>query len=347
MPDPMWGDDAPNREGGPGTLFPEMGENGSPGDAEKGSDITGLILKDLDEPEGGEYGDSDVSRGSNLSSVPGGGEDPYAAPTNDGVQVAGGEIEPPQSRSRRSARDRISQLTKKYRQEQDARGQLELQLGELVQTLRAQSEELRALRSSPHSARPNAQQAPADELGLGTVGGDAPNYTPNQSFSANDIAGIVDKAIAKHMDGWRQASDAQNRLKVAHDQSFREAADEFPELADARTKAHKLFMELYNQSPLRQLEDAPYQIALQVRGILADEARDPRSKQNAEARKVQASVVPVASQPPISQGQAQLGAMEKRIKEVSHEMQMGNPDPRLYIEWRKLDRRIKDLKRKR
>src|SRR5687768_1861963 len=122
----------------PGTVFP--GFDGAPGDQDAGQDITGQPLPPLTD-----QGDPLAAGvGSSLSMVPGGGETPEAgdAPT----QVAGGDIAPPAQRKPRTAADRIAQLTKQYRHEQRARGEIEGRLDEALNILRAQGEQLNQLR---------------------------------------------------------------------------------------------------------------------------------------------------------------------------------------------------------
>lgn len=309
-----------------GTLFPTL-DGTTPGDlTDKPQDISGQVLPDLrDDPP------SQIASGDSLSMIPG---DRPGLDTPEGEPVAGGEIEAPaERRGRRSASDRIAQLTKKYRQEQDARTGLEVQLSTLMGKLEEQAQMIQKLSVRSPSASGKSANTADDPSGLGVLEGDAPQPAP-----ASDIAAVVTKAIEAYDARKQRQVQEQESLKSAHVASFQEAAEEFPELNDSRTRAHKLFMQLYNTSPLRVLPDAPYQLALQVRGILADEAANPRANPAAlEARKRQASIVP--SRPASTSTElpgAQRAAAQKELATLQAQMKAGDQDPRTYIRWRKL-----------
>jgi hypothetical protein len=312
----------------PGTLFPSI-DGDSPGTEPARADVTGQVLPDLAE--------SSIAAGQSNSishvDMLGGGQVEGAEP---GKQlVAGGEIDPPaQRKGGRTAADRIAQLTKKYRQEQDGRSQLEVQLSQLVSRLEDQSKLITQLSSRSPAAHGKPDNSAGDPSGLGDLGGDAPKNAP-----ASDIAAVVQQALVNY-DQQRQYAEAQKVAQTnMHIASFKEACEEFPELADARTSANRLFLQLYNTSPLRALPDAPYQIALQVRGILADEASNPRvNPAEVDARKRGASIVPSRSlsTPTPEVAGTQRVQLEKELGKINDQMKAGSQDPRLYIQWRKL-----------
>jgi hypothetical protein len=265
-----------------GTVFPEMGGGGAPGDQDPGSDITGRPLPPLT-PENEGFA---AGTGSSLSLVPG------AEPGSAGdapEQVAGAQIDPPQGRRGRSAAERIAQLTKQYRQEQRGREDITLQLNEALGILRQQGEELKALRTGRSAPAASANDA-ADALGLA---GRPTNAGGGADITLDSIRGIVRDTISEYDSRAQQRNSQIEQTKAAHEASFMEAAEEMPELLDQRSTARRHFDELYRTSPLRFLADAPYQIALQVRGILADDARRGATAE----RKLQAGVVAPAAGP--------------------------------------------------
>lgn len=305
-----------------GTIFPSL-DGSSPGEVPAAGDITGVVLNDLiqgDDPV------SEIATGGTLPAISPAAEPAAAEP----VQVAGGEIQPPAARRKRTAEDRIAQLVRKYHDERENSSALETQLARLAEIVEKQNEQLTALRN-PSTPRPPAASS-SDPSGLGVLEGAA---APAQGtpVSANDIAAVVSKAIESY-DQRRSRQEAQiAQLRASHEQSFDEACEEMPELRDARTRAHQTFMALYRQSPIRNLPDAPYQIALQVKGILADEAR--ASGPAVEARKRQASVV--TPSPSVSDiPDTQRAALQKAYNETCLALRQGDKDPRTFIKWRKL-----------
>jgi hypothetical protein len=284
-------------------MFPEMGPAGSepPPDVNTPADITGQRLPGLS--------DGVRPAGSALSMVP---ADPVqhvldgaAAPEgSQDLGVAAG-------RQRRTAQDRINQLTGRYRAAQEENGALTEQIGRLAQIVEQQNLQIQNISRGVGNSPPQAS------LGIpGAVDAlDSPSPVPvvntPQSTGPLDVASIVSQAIASYDSKQRTAQAATDKLRNAHEQAFSAACEEFPELADGRTLARRTFNELFFNSPLRQLPDGPYQVALQVRGILADETRRAPSAPTTpvDVRKRQASVVvpqssptdaPVASQQQLS-----------------------------------------------
>src|SRR5262245_7291204 len=303
-----------------GTLFPEM-NGGAPGELDGGSDITGQVLPPLTDPDD----PLAAGVGSSLSLVPGGAGPADAADAP--AQVAGGQIEPPAQRRPRSAADRIAQLTKQYRQEQRARGEQEAQLSEALALLRQQGAEIQQLRSGRPPAR--AANEAADALGLvGTpIEGQA---APQLSLDA--IRGVVREEVS----GYERRNAEIRQLMASQEQAFKEACEEMPELEDRRSRAREIFDQIYSVSPLSKLPDAPYQIALQVQGILAGEARQQVSPQ----RKVQAGVV-VPSTGSVDLPDSQRANARKEFDRLTEQRRRGNEDFQVYKRWRTLREQLR------
>lgn len=296
-----------------GPLFPELKDGGDQGSQDAGADITGLILPDLSDS---------VGQGSSVSSVPTtvleGAEAPKAP---DDPNVVSGEIPQPQNRRARNAAERIAQLTRRYHQEEQARSGAEAQLARVTALLEAQQNEIRALR-----------QAPAQAQGLN---GEAPAPVP---VTPDSIRSIVGEVIQDYDSKVRAQNQRIAQMNTSHDQSFAAAQEEWPELGDRRTRARQLFDQLYSQSPLRELPDGPYQIALQVRGILADESVTrpaPHSPLSAGERKVQAAAfAPQQSINEIPNGGR--AALVKEYGELMNRMRAGDTEASTYVRLRKV-----------
>jgi TolA-binding protein len=299
----------------PGTMFPSLYAGGTPGDQAAGEDITGQILPDLT-PQA----DRAPGTGSSLSVVPGAAPDD---PTRQAAaqQAANIQGQAPTDRKPRSAQERIAQLTRRFRQAEDQNSNLSGQIQELLQISRTQSQELAALRQG---RAPKAPEADADPTGSAAASASGP-------ITLDAVRNVVREVVTNY-DSERRAQDSHVQQMVAsHEASFKEAALDLPELMDVRSRARQVFDEVYRSSPLKQLPDGPYQIALQVRGILADEQY---RGQVAEARKVQVSAVaPSAS---VDMPHSELAAAQREFTQLTKLRQAGNEDFRVYSRWRKL-----------
>lgn len=195
-------------------------------------------------------------------------------------------VDDPNARpKRRTAAERIAQLTKRWRQAEGTRSQLEVQLQNMTQQLvsnQQRLEQLIASRSAPPSRASNGEF-----VGDSTDGTPQPGVGPTP-VTKDDVRSIVADVIQGIATEQQRKQTEVIRLQQSQQTSFAEAVEEFPELNDRRTRANQLFHEIYANSPLRYQADGPYQIALQVRGILADEATEARVQQS---NKVAASVV--------------------------------------------------------
>jgi hypothetical protein len=270
----MPGDNLTPEQRGP--IFPSLDGN-TPGEQDTGTDISDQPLTPLSAPDMPDA----AGTGSAVSSVP--GVEGQQAP--DDQTVAGADISAPAARKPRTAQDRIAQLTRRYRQEQDARTDLQAQLDELLRVAQSQQQEIAAIRAGRQAPAPRKQaNEAADALGLAGAG--EPVDVP---ITLDAVKNVVREVLGSHVAEERQRTSAVEQMRQAHMTSFKEAVEEMPELADERSQARQVFDELYRTSPISKLPDGPYQLALQVRGILADDAR--RGQVASPERKRQASVV--------------------------------------------------------
>ena len=264
LPDPM----PPAVEGSqPNTLFPQW--DGTPGEG-------GIQVDNLGQfPFGDPLFDSDPmleKEGQPNAQIEG-------QPAPDPSEPA----QPARAPSRRkSAAERISQLTARYRQTETERDALADQVANLsaqFQNSQAQIAELlrqRAPTPKPKPTEGGLFSAPAQA-------DDAPAYAPVDARMIREIVAEAIKPLVTDV----QVTREQVALRAQHDAALVDAIAEYPELAKPNSEAAEVFRQLYQTHPLRTLPDAPIHLAMLTRGILAD-AR--RQEQATAARKRQAGV---------------------------------------------------------
>lgn len=268
----------PNRDAPQGTMFP--GLDGSPGDARDQPQELQFPLPPLTPDTTPDQPSAQV-RSSSISSVPDAARGGQEAPP----QEAAFEGEAPRGRAKRSLQERIDSITRARRTAEGERDSLKAQVDRLVGLIADQNHKITAL-----SGGKPAAPAP-DPLGLG----DAAKPSGTHSFTLDDVKSVVEGTIKSHVERVRETDSAAASLRQDQEASFAEAVQEFPELADSRTRARQLFNRIYDASELRALPNGPYQVALQVRGLLASEPASGSPAAVAE-RKRQASVVVPAPQ---------------------------------------------------
>lgn len=300
----------------PGTMFPSLYEGGTPGDRDGGADISGQVLPDLT-PQS----DDAPGVGSSMSSVPG------AAPDDPTARVPGAAANintpaPQGDRKPRTAQERIAQLTRRFRQAEDQNQNLNAQIQELLQIGRAQAQEIAALRDGRPTKAPELE---GDPTGGATSRADVP-------ITLDAVRNVVRETIVGYDQERRNQDLRIQQMRAAHEASFKNAAQEMPELMDQRSRARQVFDEIYSSSPLIQLPDGPYQIALQVRGILADEQQRGQAM---EARKVLAST-PAPSSSSVDVMGTELQAAQKEFAQLTAMRRNGNEDFKVYRRWKML-----------
>lgn len=194
---------------------------------------------------------------------------------------------PPTSTRKRSAEERISQLTARWRAEQNTNSELTNQLAQLTQVVQSmQAQQF----SQPQVPRPNygsGEASPSDNplANFGQQNAQVPNAT--------DLRRIVQESVAPLAETVTGLIHA-NQLRQAQEVSFARAVEDFPEIGRPGTEAQNLFRRIMlEHGGIAGLPDAPEQAAVFVRGVLAGSRRD---SQVAGQRKLQAGIqVPTPS----------------------------------------------------
>jgi len=252
----------------------------------------------------------------------------------------------------RTARDRIAQLTGRYRAEQQKTGALESQLSQVLDVMKAQGEELKELRGT--LARPPTGAAVPQDKGDDILGLAGANPNPRSAeattggvpMTPDTLRAVMAETIAAYDQNRRQQESVRERLITEQELSFGEAVQEIPSLNDKRSKAFQVFSEIYETSPLRNLSDGPYQVALQVKGILASEQPDAvttATPQQAHEDRLRHAALPQQSSTP-QVPEAGRAALQKRYGLLSAEIKRGNEDYNVYREWRMLREQLRNTR---
>jgi hypothetical protein len=300
-----------------GRLFPSL-YGGEPGTEEPVDDITGVPLKKgLPPVEQADYPDS---RASDLSGhVPSSGAE-------DGLPAdetyAGDRPEAPPRRNRRTAKERISQLTQRAR---SAEGQNE----DLVAEIRRLQSQIKAQESK--MSEPMRRPYTSDTPGLYGSGESTP---AGGSIDVGSIRQIIKEELTPLREE-REAERNAGRLRSAHDESLMAAAEEFPELENPRSEFSQAFRQVWASSPLKSHPDGPLHVAYQVRGILADERAQSTE---GEARKRAANVVRSGPEPGIPMPSSSGRNKMKLYNEALTKMRSGQATNDDYVILRKLQR---------
>lgn len=313
------------------TVFDSLDEGGPPGDGgEVGQDITNAPLPDLDGPEDFNPHHAGDSPGNDEPAEP----QPQEQPT---------------ARRRRSAEDRIKSLIGQREEARSERDVLAEQMAAMQQQL-AQQQQLMLTALQQGRQAPQAPAPQNDPLGFADrsnpfAAAEQQAEAANQPASAPtynpDIAALVANAVKEQVAPLleTQRSQAQaSALIQAHNASFEKAAEDFPELKDPSSTFRQQFNRLYDASPLSGLPNAPEHIALQVRGILADERAD---NQRQSARKRGAAVHTPSPSLPQEAAATNANALRQQYDQIMARMRAGDRDPRLYVQARKIGMRMK------
>jgi hypothetical protein len=160
----------------PGTVFQSL-DGDSPGSEAPGEDISGIPLQPMSE------GPPDYANQSNsqYSSVPG-SQEPAHAVEESGSVPSDSEAQPQGSRNRRTAAERISQLTRRRREAEGEASQLRAQVQDLSTRLQEQSRLLGEIRRVPQGEIRRVPQGDSAPYDGGAEGLPAP---------AGDIEGTI------------------------------------------------------------------------------------------------------------------------------------------------------------
>lgn len=316
------------------TLFPSLG-GGAPADhgAVEGQDITGQWLPSLS-------ADNDLppSNARGGSVIPSEGApamiDPVPAPTHREASVI--LDEPPAARRPRTVQDRINRLVKQWRQAEEQKSDLERNLELVARRLQEQDALIKEIANNRQPSlsayNPPMPLDPLASINPANVPAAPLADRPLTAQSIKEIiSGELNSFVARTSEQTRQVQ----QLQAAHQESFQEAVEEFPELADQRSSARQLFDRLYTSSPLRALPNAPYQIALQVQGLLVGESRQAAPGLSVEDRKRAASVPSTRTTPQVIP-EAQRGAYQKEFDRVGSLIKAGDSSFETYRQWRQI-----------
>lgn len=234
------------------------------------------------------------------------------------------------SNRKRSAEERINQLTARWRSTETENSALQNQVAQLTQMI-GQMQMQQSAQSSPRAQYGSGEASPSDPNPFAVAGGgSAPGV------DANSLRRIIEESVAplaQTVTGLVQA----NQRKALHEVSFARAVEDFPELAKPGSEARAVFDKLYANHGLAAEPDGPEQIAVMVRGILAGARRD---SQTVSQRKVAASVqvpTPSASDDVVS-GQPQTHQIEQARRELLQRMRSGDRSFETYRALRGLPR---------
>lgn len=320
------------------------------GGVDEVQDISDQPLPPLYEP-------SSVTDTAPVSQVPGVGTPEQVTDPSPDLPVVDDAVEATRSRNRRSAAERIAQLTRRYREEQEQRSYAEKVLEEQsrqIAALRQQISSIGPMLQQPVAAAPQPQPtamtatATANDLLAATTAPD-PTQPPTQptpalptALSPDSIRSVLREVIQEQTLQQQKQIEEQRRLMAAHEEAFAMAVEDFPELAQANSRERALFNELYDKSPIKHLPDAPIQIAFQVKGILADQrgARDVD-----QAKRQMAGIVPTPTGA-AELGESQIASAKKRLAELQERMRRGDNSFDTYKEMRVLRSQLNAARRR-
>ncbi len=257
----------------PDSLFPSY-DGSTPGDnPETSVDITDIPLEPLfaESSSLSEPGASQVTEFEPPEPVQAA---PAAAP---GAAGAFGQAGNDPGARGSGLQSRIDKLTRARYDSERQNNQLNEQIAALSQGLMAANARIAQL-TAP---RP----APGSSSGLFDTVGSQPGITP-PAFDEARIGDLMDRRLQPVVQMFQDQAQGQN-LRMEQERSFNEAAREYPDLARADSEMRQVFNKLFDGSPLKGMPDAPYQVALQSRGLLADVRRE---RQATVTRKTAAGV---------------------------------------------------------
>lgn len=286
-----------------------------------------ITLPSLSEPV--EEPGTELHFGQHISRPPVAGE-PEKPPTGaDAVADA----EKVKTRKRRSFQERVDSLVRQRHEAEEEKTILSAQIQQLLHT----NEGLR--RQLENFSRPDRSKKTTDEL-LSELGGGStqPAEAGAGSILPSDIEGIIGKALRNYDQERRMENAAVDRLQTAQRQSYLTALDEFPELGDPRSQAGQLFARVWDSSTLRGDPNGPYQVALMIRGLMADET--PVQSGATEQRKQQASVI--APQSTELASTLNFNTLKKQYSEALKRFR-DTHDPQAYALARKIQAKLRNI----
>lgn len=326
-----------------GTLFPSL-DGSDPGEVAPTADITDVQLPPLfPQSEPTVYAPVEDPMNPGVQQAPPppaqsvqipGYEAPGQPPADVSIIDPNPRQEPPAPR--RGLREKIATLVGQTGRQDGSGRYAEEQLAQITDALLKQGRVLEQLTSGRTSHMP----APVNQIegDVDPITGQAANMAPApQPVSATDIERIITGAIQNYDSQLRQQQQQITELQVAQEQSYNNAVADVPGLSDPNSVFSKTFQEVWRQSPLNQLPDGPYHVALQVQGLLAAEQQ---ANASLTERKRQASVSVPQPTATDELGVAQKTALTQEYARLSQAIKAGNRDADLMMKFRKLGRAL-------
>lgn len=180
---------------------------------------------------------------------------------------------------------RIAKLVRKRHEAEEKNIALQSQLAAMTQQLAAVQGQISHLQK-PTVAPTTFQKGSVD--GDDIYGG---SEGPGQAPAQPDVVGVVKAAIQEAVAPLYQqiAADRQAaQTRTAHEASFAEVIEDYPDLAKPDSAMRKVFNQLYDSMPeLDAVPHKPQLVATMARGLLADQRK---GEQSSAARKRAAAV---------------------------------------------------------
>lgn len=228
---------------------------------------------------------------------------------------------------KRTASERIRALVGERNEAREENTLLQQQVALMSQQLQ-QTQQLIA-QLAANRPQPQVPAAPGGEQFYG----EAPQP---QAAPGLDINSTVHQAVAKALEPVLSAARQRTQfdeLRSAHEASFAAAAEDYPELRDPNSVFRQTWNQLYADSPLLQHPRAPEYIALQARGLLADEQATTRAT---SVRKRQAAVTAPQTEGPSEIVSADFAAAKRAYANVMGQIRRGDSTFQTYRKARML-----------
>lgn len=323
----------------PGTVF-QREDLSSPGSAPDVEDISGYPLPPISD-EGDRYFAqtngtfSPTSQREGLASDQGPADSTITSDT------------PSDGRRRRTARERIAQLTQQRRDAERENHALQERFAEVQDRLERQQRELEALRRQPRegpstqASHPGGQGVYDYAYSQQTAPQTLDGGQAAMSFQSESLRDDIRRAVSETMAPILAREEERTRREALNrDQNFawQRVVEEFPEFANPQSREAQTFAEVWDKHPLREHGDGPLHVAYMVRGIVADEAAEERGRTQ---RKIGAQIVPTA--PTVGPAHASHATDQEKFRKIFEErarrLRAGSGDDADYIEMRKAQRR--------
>lgn len=207
--------------------------------------------------------------------------------------------EPEQKSEPSGAQARIAQLTRRFRDAERDKGNLEQENARLSDQLMRLSERVDTLAKPPEPKRSDP-------------------FSPPPSAAPENVQDLVKQAVSEALAPLQEAQKASaqaQELQSAQRVSFHEAAKHLPEVLEAGSETQTLFDQLWQASPALQADpDGPAKVIMMTRGALTDGARSGRKT---EKRKQAASPpAPGSPQQRLSDLPDQESAIKQRLDQL-------------------------------